>query len=45
MISRAKLKSKFTPKISFFIDDSFDEAERIENLLLDEKVLRDIKND
>ena len=44
-ISQAKLKSKFTPKISFFIDDSFDEAERIENLLLDEKVLRDIKND
>ena len=43
--TKAKLKSKFTPKISFFIDDSFDEAERIENLLLDEKVLRDIKND
>ena len=43
-ISRAKLRSKFTPKINFFIDDSFDEAERIENLLLDQKVLRDLDN-
>ena len=31
-ISRAKLRSKFTPKINFYIDDSFDEAEKIENL-------------
>jgi len=44
-ISKAKLKSKFTPKIKFFIDDSFDEAEKIENLLLNKKVLRDLKND
>ena len=43
-ISRAKLRSKFTPKINFYIDDSFDEAERIENLLLDQKVLRDLDN-
>ena len=34
-ISKAKLRSKFTPKINFYIDDSFDEAERIENLLLE----------
>ena len=44
-ISRAKLRSKFTPKINFYIDDSFDEAEKIENLLLDQKVLRDLDNE
>ena len=43
-ISNAKLKSKFTPKINFFIDDSFEEAERIEKLLLNKKVLRDLSN-
>ena len=41
-MSKVKLKSKFTPKILFFIDDTFDEAEKIEKLLLDEKVLRDL---
>ena len=41
-ISQAKLKSKFTPKINFYIDNSFDEAENIENLLLNERVLRDL---
>ena len=44
-ISAAKLKSKFTPKINFLIDDSFEEAERIEKLLLDKKVLRDLNNE
>ena len=44
-ISQAKLRSKFTPKINFYIDDSFDEAEKIENLLLDKKVLRDLNNE
>ena len=44
-ISNAKLRSKFTPKIYFYIDDSFDEAEKIENLLLDQKVLRDLENE
>ena len=43
-ISQAKLKSKITPKINFYIDDSFDEAEKIENLLLDQKVLRDLND-
>ena len=28
-ISQAKLKSKYTPKINFYIDNSFDEAENI----------------
>ena len=44
-ISQAKLRSKFTPKINFYIDDSFDEAEKIENLLLDKKVLRDLNDE
>ena len=41
-LSKAKLKSKFTPKINFYIDDTFDEAEKIEKLLLDKKVIRDL---
>ena len=41
-LSSAKLQSKFTPKINFFIDDTFDEAEKIKKLLLDKKVLRDL---
>ena len=41
-LSEAKLQSKFTPKIKFFIDDTFDEAEKIKKLLLDKKVLRDL---
>ena len=44
-IAKAKLRSKFTPKINFYIDNSFDEAEKIENLLLDQKVLRDLDNE
>ena len=42
-LSKAKLNSKFTPKIHFYLDDTFDEAEKIENLLLNKNVLRDIK--
>ena len=41
-LAKAKLKSKFTPKIHFFIDDTFEEAEKIEKLLLDKKVQRDL---
>ena len=41
----AKLKSKFTPKINFYIDNTFDEAEKISKLLSDKKVLRDLEND
>ena len=44
-ISQAKLRSKFTPKINFYIDDSFDEAEKIKNLLLNHNVLRDLNNE
>ena len=41
-LSRAKLNSKFTPKINFYLDDSFDEAEKIEKLLLNNNVSRDL---
>tara|TARA_B110000438_G_scaffold154650_1_gene148531 strand:+ start:1254 stop:1640 length:387 start_codon:yes stop_codon:yes gene_type:complete len=44
-IASAKLQSKFTPKINFFIDDTFDEAEKISKLLLNEKVLKDLENE
>ena len=44
-ISQAKLRSKFTPKINFYIDDSFEEAEKIENLLLNQKVQRDLNDE
>ena len=41
-LSKAKLNSKFTPKIYFYLDDSFDEAEKIEKLLLNKNVARDL---
>ena len=36
-LSKSRLNSKFTPRIIFFLDDSFDEAEKIEKLLLKKK--------
>ncbi len=42
-LSKAKIQSKFTPKLSFFLDDTFDEAEKIEKLLLNKNVTRDTK--
>lgn len=42
-LSKAKINSKYTPRLSFFLDDTFDEAEKIENLLQNKDVLRDIK--
>ena len=42
-LSKAKLKSKFTPKLLFYLDDTFDEAQKIEKLLLNKNVLRDTK--
>ena len=41
-LSKARLNSKFTPKINFFLDDSFDEAEKIEKMLLNKSVSRDL---
>ena len=42
-IANAKLNSRFTPKIKFFLDDTFEEAERINKLLSNKRVLRDLK--
>ena len=44
-IASAKLQSKFTPKINFYIDDTFEEAAKISKLLLNEKVSRDLENE
>ena len=41
-LSKAKINSKFTPKIFFYLDDTFDEAEKIEKLLLKKNVARDL---
>ena len=41
-LSKARLNSKFTPKINFYLDDSFDEAEKIKKLLLNKDVQRDL---
>ena len=41
-LSKARLNSKFKPKINFYLDESFDEAEKIEKLLSNEDVLRDL---
>ena len=41
-LSKARLNSKFTPRINFYLDDSFDEAEKIDKLLLKKDVLRDL---
>lgn len=37
-----RLGLKFAPKLSFRADESFDEADRIERLLADPKVARDL---
>jgi ribosome-binding factor A len=37
------IELKFTPELRFIEDDSFAEAERIENLLKSERVARDLK--
>ncbi len=44
-LSKAKIQSKFTPKLNFFLDDTFDEAEKIEKLLLKNNVIRDTKDE
>ena len=41
-LSKSRLNSKFTPKVNFFLDDSFDEAEKIEKMLLNKSVARDL---
>ena len=43
-LAKAKLQSKFTPRINFYIDDSFNESDKISKLLLNKKVLKDLNN-
>ncbi|NVE93423.1 30S ribosome-binding factor RbfA [Altererythrobacter lutimaris] len=40
-----RLGLKFAPKLKFCSDESFDEADRIEKLLRDPKVARDLSDD
>ena len=40
-----RLGLKFAPKLKFRSDESFDEADRIEKLLRDPKVARDLEDD
>ena len=40
-----RLGLKFAPKLTFRADESFDEADRIESLLSDPKVARDLDKD
>ena len=42
-LSKEKLNIKYIPKIKFYLDDTFDEAQKIEKLLLNKNVLRDLK--
>lgn len=41
----ARLKLKFAAKIKFLLDETFEEAGRIERLLSDPRVARDLKED
>ena len=40
----SKLKLRYTPDLNFRMDTSFEEVDRIEKLLRDPKVARDLKN-
>ena len=41
-ISREKLKIKYIPKIKFYIDDTYEEAQKIQKLFLNKKVIKDL---
>ena len=40
-----KINLKYAPEIRFYIDDTFEEADRIENLLRSDRVRRDLRED
>ena len=42
-ISKEKLKIKYIPKIKFYLDDTYEEAQKIQKLFLNKKVIRDLK--
>ena len=37
-----KLKIKYIPKIKFYIDDTYEEAQKIQKMFLNKKVIRDL---
>ena len=40
----AKLKLRFTPEINFRVDDTFDEVDRVNKLMSDPKVQKDLQS-
>jgi ribosome-binding factor A len=42
-ISKEKLKIKSIPKIKFYLDDTYEEAQKIQKLFLNKRVIRDLK--
>ena len=42
-ILKEKLHAKYIPKLRFYLDDSFEEAQKIKKLLSNKKVIRDLK--
>ena len=42
-ILKEKLHAKYIPKLRFYLDDSFDEAQKIKKLLSNKKVIRDLR--
>ena len=42
-ILKEKLHTKYIPKLRFYLDDSFDEAQKIKKLLSNKKVIKDLK--
>jgi ribosome-binding factor A len=40
-----QINMKFAPELRFFVDDTFEEASRIDALLRSEKVQRDLDDD
>ena len=42
-ILKEKLHTKYIPKLKFYLDDSFEEAQKIKKLLSNKKVIRDLR--
>ena len=42
-ILKEKLHAKYIPKLRFYLDDSFEEAQKIKKLLSNKKVIRDLR--
>ena len=40
-----RVRMKYLPRLAFRLDESFDEASHIQELLADPKVVRDVKNE